>query len=242
MFVPRLYYPHALSVEATIHLDKAASHYLAQVVRLRPQDPIILFNGEGGEYHGVVINSDKTTNVHLTSYEPVNRESPLKITLGQGIARGDRMDLIMQKATELGVHQIVPLITERSLVKLDQDRQQKRHHHWEQIIISACEQSGSNILPQLSTPLKLCTWAETVFEGLSLMLDPDASQILSDLQVAPHTPIRIAIGSESGWSDIERKSMIQGGFQGIRLGPRVLRTETAGLAAISVIQSLWGDM
>ena len=255
MFIPRLYIPLPLEVNETIVLDKAVTHYLAQVIRLKPRDKITLFNGEGGEYHGEVVACDKTTTVQLDSFEPINRSSPLRITLGQALARGDRMDLVMQKATELGVHCITPLKSERSLVKLDEDRQEKRHEHWQKIIISACEQSGLNQLPELTGLMKVAAWAQMPFDGLSLMLDPTSEHDIKSLALsmpksstassssASHpSAIRMAIGSESGWSDLERDVFKQHNFQGIRLGPRILRTETAGLVALSMLQGLWGDL
>lgn len=242
MFIPRLYYPKPLSVQSSLTLDKSASHYLAQVVRVRPNSKIILFNGEGGEYHGEITDVNKTTTVKIKDFDPINRSSSLNIVLGQAIARGDRMDLIVQKATELGIHALVPLTTQKSIVKLDEKRQAKRHQHWQQIVISACEQCGLNTLPAVASITRLIDWCQQPFDGLSIMLDPGATASLKTLTLPSNKKIRLAVGCESGWSEEERMLLAQHDFQAFHLGQRILRTETAGMAALSILQGLWGDL
>lgn len=242
MFIPRLYTPQPLDSDQTISLDKAASHYLSQVIRHSEKAPLILFNGTGGEYHGEVLEIGKHTTIQINHYDPITRTSPLTIELGQGLARGDRMDLIIQKATELGVQSIVPLKTEKSLVKLDAKRSDKRQQHWEKIAISACEQSGLNRLPIITPISTLAAWAAQPFEGLSIVLDPRASQTLESYACEPPKQVRLAIGSESGWSEKESGYLSQEGFIALRLGPRILRTETASLVMLSLLQGRWGDL
>jgi 16S rRNA (uracil1498-N3)-methyltransferase len=173
-------------------------------------------------------------------------ESPLALTLAQGICRGDKMDLVLQKATELGVHAVQPLISERTEVRLDAEREAKRMLHWQQVIASACEQSGRAALPALASPQALPAWlgqiggADVAAGAMRLMLDPEGDISLRDLP-APGAAI-LAVGPEGGFSDNERELLQRMGFKTLRLGPRVLRTETAGLAAIAVLQSHWGDL
>jgi 16S rRNA (uracil1498-N3)-methyltransferase len=170
------------------------------------------------------------------------RESPLRITLAQGIARGDKMDWILQKATELGVARIVPLVSDRTEVKLDAERARKRLAHWQAVLVSACEQCGRNRVPELAEPAKLHDWAAGLGEesGLRLALDPQGDARTRDL--ASGTRATLAVGPEGGLSDKDLATLGQAGFRGLRLGPRILRTETAGLAAVAALQAIHGDV
>ena len=247
MRIPRIYTAAALKEGASIRLDKTASNYLARVLRLTPGAEIILFDGQGGHFNAVIENMHKNAlDIAIGQHSAHEIESPLEITLAQGISRGERMDYTIQKSVELGVSRIIPLITGRCGVKLDAERAGKRHHHWQGIIASACEQCGRNRLPSLLPTSTLTDWlARTTLNQehpcLKLVLDPRNSKTLSQ---CPKPPARILllIGPEGGLTNDEIEQVRQAGFSGIQLGPRILRTETAGIAAISALQTLWGDL
>lgn len=240
MFIPRIYYPHPINTGDLIALDKTTSHYLTHVLRLKNEESVILFNGDTNEYGAKFFVEKKRALVSIISSYQVQRESFIHLHLGQGLARGDRMDFVIQKATELGVTTIAPLFTKHCAVKLDEERSTKRIQHWQNIAISAAEQSGRTHLPAIISPSLLTEWAATPFEGTSLVFDPESECRLKDL--VPEKHIRVAIGPESGWDPHEVAFMEQHGFTRCRLGPRILRTETAGIAALSIIQGLFGDI
>lgn len=242
MFIPRIYYPSPFSEQQTITLDKDASHYINKVLRLKEGAALILFNGEGGEYSAKIVHSLKQTIVQIEHFNNINRESTIHVHLGHGLARSERMDWVVQKTTELGVNEITPLETMRSLVKLEADRKEKRQSHWEKVAISACEQSGRTQIPTLHLPSKLKEWAAQPFDGLSIYFDLTSSTSLKSLATHPHTRIRVAIGPESGWHEEESLYLKQQGFTPVCLGPRILRTETASVTALSCLQALWGDL
>ncbi|MBS0288808.1 MAG: 16S rRNA (uracil(1498)-N(3))-methyltransferase [Proteobacteria bacterium] len=240
MFIPRLYYPHEFDCPGTIAFDKEKSHYLATVLRLQKNDPIIIFNGQGGEYHAKIEVNKKQIFANILAFDNVQREAALAIHLGQGLARGDRMDFVIQKATELGVASITPLFTKQSAVKLDPLRASKRLEHWQNIAISAAEQSGRTKVPTIAMPLSLFDWAKLPFEGASILFEPQSSTSLKTL--LPPKAVRLAIGPESGWHEQEITIMLAQQFIATMLGPRILRTETASITAISLIQGLFGDL
>lgn len=240
MFIPRIYYPYTLQTGELITLDEITSHYLRHVLRLQNEEAVILFNGTEGEYTAKFFTEKKKSVVNIISYQTVARSSPLHIHIGQGLARGDRMDLVMQKATELGVTAITPLFTKNCAVKLAEERSIKRLQHWQNIAISAAEQSGRTNVPEILTPQTLTEWGALPFVGTSLVFEPQSSLHLKNLSPATH--IRLAIGPESGWDPHEISFMEKHGFITCSLGPRILRTETAGIAAISVLQGLFGDL
>ncbi|WP_411832766.1 16S rRNA (uracil(1498)-N(3))-methyltransferase [Pseudoxanthomonas mexicana] len=221
----------------------AASH-LTRVLRLREGDACVLFNGDGHDYPARLTAVDKRgAEAEVLSATPVDNESPLRITLVQGIARGEKMDLILQKATELGVAAIVPVNAERTEVKLDADRMAKRLVHWRSVVVAACEQSGRAVVPEVAAPVALAQLATQLAPGdMRLTLDPRGERALSELEHRDGGGITLAIGPEGGWSPRDRELLAQAGFAGLRLGPRILRTETAGLAAIAVLQSRFGDL
>ena len=225
-------------------LPESAANHLTRVLRLREGGDCVLFNGDGYDYAARIASIGKReVSADVLSSEPVDNESPLAITLVQGIARGEKMDLILQKATELGVTAIVPVIAERTEVKLDAERAEKRVAHWRSVVVSACEQSGRARIPALSAPLALHQAINAAADGsLRLTLDPFAETSLASLRVPAATPITIAIGPEGGWSPRDRDALRAAGLIGLRLGPRILRTETAGLAAIAALQSRFGDL
>ena len=242
MRISRFFLPQPLSPGATIQLADESAHYLRTVLRLKKGADLVVFNGEGGEYPANLLEAHKdAVKLLLGPLNPRETESPLPIALGLGISRGERMDLAIQKAVELGVSAITPLFTERCVVQLDGDaRKVQRLRHWRKIAQSACEQCGRNRVPEIFEPLKLEEWVVRQ-NGLRLFLDPGGTKALRELP-RPHGPICLLSGPEGGFTGVERKTATKAEFIAIRLGPRVLRTETAALAALTAIQTLWGDM
>ena len=227
-----------------IALPEGAATHLSRVLRLGVGDACVLFNGDGRDYPARIVAAGKRElRVAIELAIVVERESPLRLVLLQGIARGEKMDLILQKATELGVSAVLPLRSQRSEVKLDDARAGKRHAHWQSVVIAACEQSGRAVVPPVGAPGSLpAVLAALPAGGLRLLLDPDGALSLPALQLPPATPVLLAVGPEGGWSPVDREHLGAAGFQGLRLGPRILRTETAGLAAISALQARFGDL
>ena len=257
--VPRLYLPVPLTTGVTVPLDDNACNHAVRVLRLKSGAPLVLFNGEGGAFAAMLIDVGKReARAQVREALPGEVESPLRVTLAQGVARGEKMDYTIQKAVELGVTAIQPLFTERGGVDLTGERLARKIEHWQSIVISACEQCGRNRLPKLHDPLALTAWLAQQTdsslscrgelgeergcgeENLRLLLDPRATQGLRGLET-PSGMITLLIGSEGGLNPIELAKAQEAGFAGIRLGPRILRTETAGVAALAALQALWGD-
>ena len=221
--------------------DDVAAHLL-RVLRLQEGDACVLFNGDCHDYDArITAIGKREARAQLLSARRIDNESPLRITLLQGIARGEKMDWILQKATELGVARFLPVSSDRSEVKLDAQRADKRLAHWRGIVVSACEQSGRAVVPDVVAPQALAH-AATSRTGRGFILDPFAEASLAALQGAALRECTIAIGPEGGWSPRDREHLLAAGFEGLRLGPRVLRTETAGIAAIAALQALGGDL
>jgi 16S rRNA (uracil1498-N3)-methyltransferase len=241
MRVSRIYTPVFLSAGKTIELDDEASHYIRTVLRLKKQADITLFNGDGYDYQSQLIDVNRKTVVAAIQQE-IQRsvESPLTVTLGVSIARGDRMDLSIQKAVELGVHAITPLVTERCVVQLLGDKKMQRLAHWQKIVHHAAEQSGRTTVPILADIETLADWLPHQ-RGLKVFLDPHANTSLSSLQQPEDLHVTLLTGPEGGFTDQERDIAKAAGFLPIRLGARILRTETASLAALASVQMLWGD-
>ena len=240
----RLYHQGELSCHQHVELSPQNSHHLARVLRARVGAPVQLFNGDGKHYDGKLITVDnKRCTVQIESDSPCHTESPVQITLLQGLSRNDRMDTCLQKSTELGVTDVVPVICNRSKYKLDARRQQKKMQHWQQIIVSACEQSGRCVVPHLHEPVSLATALQSLDADEKLFLDPGAqTSVAQRLCAEKASSYSIAIGPESGFDQQEKEHAVQHGFQAVSFGPRTLRTETAGPAAIAVIQALRGDL
>lgn len=240
MRVPRIYTGQDLTGQRELTLDPGPSAHLARVLRMGPGQPVCLFDGRGGEYEATITYADKrAVSVELTAHHPRELESPLAIELAIGVSRGGRMDWVLQKATELGVQRIVPLVTERTEVRLRGERAAKKLAHWHQVTISACEQCGRNSLPEV---LPLCSWRDWLREcdaPRRFVLHHRAAP--SGNATAP-TRIALAVGPEGGLSDSEIEEALAAGFEALTLGPRVLRTETAPLAALAILQARWGDM
>lgn len=242
MTLPRIFISTKLEIKQKIVLDVAASRHILQVLRLQLNDQLLIFNNTGGEFKAHLIALDKQKAVvSLEEFIVRNNESPLTIALGQGISRGEKMDFTVQKAVELGVSTITPLFTSYCQVKLDDNRLEKKLHHWQGIAISAAEQSGRCYVPQILSSQTLIKWCSNVPSGLRLIFDPKATNKLSGIKERPHN-ITILVGPEGGWSDEEIATAEQNHFLPITLGPRVLRTETSALTAISILQALWGDL
>lgn len=242
MRIPRIYHPAPLVVDQVIALTSDASNHLANVLRLTSGHPIVLFNGDGNEYSAELAEVKKRqVHASVDAKLSISVESPLKVHLGQGVSRGDRMDLAIQKAVELGVDEISPLLTERCGVKLSAERWLKKHQQWEKLIQSACEQCGRNTLPILHSPLSLTEWLKQSTNQARITLHPRASKSIKHLTLAPHG-VRLLIGPEGGLTDNEIYNTEQVGFDTVQMGPRVLRTETAAIAAISALQAIHGDL
>lgn len=220
-------------------LPEAQAHYIGRVLRLAAGDAVQLFDGSGREFVGELVEvGKKSVQVELREQFAGLAESPLRIHLGQGLSRGERMDWAIQKATELGVAHITPIVSERCEVRLKDERADKRLTHWQQIAISACEQCGRSVLPSIHPPMLLGDWLARTEAELKLVLHPFAKPLTSHAR-----PVSLAflIGPEGGLSEAEVAEAQRAGYQAARLGPRVLRTETAPVAALSVAQQLWGD-
>jgi 16S rRNA (uracil1498-N3)-methyltransferase len=241
MRLTRIYTPQALTLNATIALEQQASHHLARVLRAHIGDEVFLFNGDGGEFVGRIsgiTKQDVTVELHM--FVDASNESPLSIHLGICISKGDRMDLVMQKATELGVSQITPLLSERSQIKRNKEALEKKLRHWQQVVVSACEQSGRNYVPQVNHVENSIDWFETCDSQAKLILDPFCDRNTETIQQVDS--VALAIGPEGGFSEQEISCANACGFNGLNLGPRILRTETAPLAAITLCQTKWGDI
>lgn len=239
MRISRIFCAQPLQSGVELVLDGQTAHYLGKVLRLDAGAPLILFNGDGSEYSTTLTNvgkKDVTVLPGAQTWPAV--ESPLKTVLGLGISRGERMDYAIQKATELGVNVIAPLFTEHCEVRLSDERKEKRLEHWQQIAISACEQSGRVRVPDLLAPQSLATWVKSAPAELCLVFDHRQAATLDGAR--PGGGVALLIGPEGGLAPAEIELARNAGFQGIALGKRVLRTETAPVAALAVLQYLWG--
>ncbi len=244
MRVIRAFVDLPLAPGARVALPESAAAHLTRVLRLRDGDACVLFNGDGHDYDARLAGAGKRgTLAEVGDARAVDNESPLRITLLQGIARGEKMDLILQKATELGVVRIVPLDAERTEVRLDAARMEKRLAHWRSVVASACEQCGRARLPDVVAPTAVTdAGAHSADAALRLTLDPGGGHAMASLAIDAGARIAVAIGPEGGWSPRDRAALRGAGFEGLRLGPRILRTETAGLAAIAALQARFGDL
>lgn len=244
MAAPRIYLPAALALDTEVALDARAAGHVVRVLRLRGGDELILFNGsDDTEYRAQLTEVRKdSASCRILSQHTRSTESPLAIELAQGISRGERMDYTIQKAVELGVQRIVPLATERSQVKLSGEREEKRLQHWAGIILHACEQSGRNRIPELAPVQHLDHWLNSrTRTGHALFLDPEGDMSVSGLK-GPVDAVSLLVGPEGGLSPAERALAVRAGFLRLRLGPRILRTETAALTALAALQGIWGDL
>lgn len=229
--------------EVRLHPDSA--HHAVRVLRLEVGEPVVLFDGHGGEFEARITRIDKgEVSVKTGAHVHVERESPMHVRLVQGLSSGDRMDITLQKAVELGVAAIQPVATERSVVKLKDERAQRRLEHWQNLVIAACEQCGRNRVPEVMPVMDLPDWLAQLDLAVAdkevrLLLSPAATAPLKALTPAP--TMTLLVGPEGGLSPVENRLAQSRGFRTVRLGPRILRTETAALATLSAIQALWGD-
>ncbi|NLA69121.1 MAG: 16S rRNA (uracil(1498)-N(3))-methyltransferase [Gammaproteobacteria bacterium] len=233
-----------LAVGDHVALGEGASAHLLRALRLGVGDPCVLFNGDGNDYDALVTAAGKRGGeARIVAVRPVDNESALRIVLLQGVARGEKMDWILQKATELGVAGFLPVNSQRSEVRLEGERATRRLAHWRGVVSSACAQSGRAVVPTVAPPAPLAeAVAALAGDALKLTLDPGAGSGVAGLQAPAARSVVLAIGPEGGWSPGDRAVLDGAGFTGLRLGPRILRTETAGVAAISVLQSAFGDL
>ena len=243
MPTPRIYLPATLTPGTEAELDTRAAGHAVRVLRLRIGDALVLFNGDGNDYAAELVEARKDeARVRVLSARARPGESPLSIELGQGISRGERMDYTIQKAVELGVQCIAPLDTERSQVKLSGEREEKRLQHWGGIILHACEQSGRSRIPELQPVQRLERWLAAQADATHrLFLDPEGDVCVKDL-TGPVAAVSLLVGPEGGLSPAERELAVAHGFLRLRLGPRILRTETAALTALAALQGIWGDL
>ena len=243
MRVIRAFVDRPLSAGGIVELPDDAAAHLVRVLRLREGDTCVLFNGDGFDHDARLVKVGKRgASAEITGTRAIDVESPLRITLVQGIARGEKMDWILQKATELGVAAFVPVSSDRSEVRLDAERAAKRHAHWCSVVVSACEQSWRARVPEVAAPQALgAALAELPAGTGRWLLDPEAATGVAAMP-APSGDVVLAIGPEGGWSVNDRAALVAAGFGGLRLGPRILRTETAGMAAIAALQARFGDL
>ncbi len=244
----RFYHPAEIAIGQLVELSIENKHHAARVLRLKKGDPITLFNGFGGEFSAHIDTLTKSsTTVLIDSYQEIECESPLHIELAQAICVNEKMDWIIQKAVELGVTCIQPVMTHRSIVHLSDERSSKRLHHWQKIVISACEQCGRNRIPQVLPLTTLSQWlshkkTNKSPSDLYLILSTTTTQSFRNISKPPaNMNLSLVIGPEGGFTQEEEAAILHTGFVPIRLGQRILRTESAALAAVSALQILWGD-
>ena len=245
---PRFHHPTEITIGQIVELSTENRHHATRVLRLKNRDAITLFSGSGGEFSAHIVNISKSsTTVLIDAYQEIECESPLQIELVQAICINEKMDWIIQKAVELGVTRIQSITTDRSIVHLSDERSSKRLQHWQKIIISACEQCGRNQLPQILPLITLPEWlsqkkTKQSLHDLNLILSPTAPRNLRNIPQPPvNAHIALMIGPEGGFTQDEEVAILHTDFIPVRLGKRILRTESAALAAISALQTLWGD-
>ena len=242
MRLTRVYVEEPLQAGQPCVVEGSAANHIMRVLRLGDGDLLTLFDGRGGEYGARISGLNKhSVKVDVLEHREVERESALHLTLAQGISRGERMDWVMQKATELGVTRIIPVITERTMVKLDERQSEKKVQHWRGIVVAACEQSGRNRVPEVTPPVAYYEVIRAIEPSMTrILLSPTGTQRASELPRSTH--IAMLIGPEGGLSDNEREAAVAAGFQEVRMGPRILRTETAAIAALAALQHDFGDI
>ncbi|MGH8290218.1 MAG: 16S rRNA (uracil(1498)-N(3))-methyltransferase [Steroidobacteraceae bacterium] len=244
MRLTRVYIPEPLNRGSRHTIKGDAANHIARVLRLAAGDPLTLFDGRGGEHTArVEALHQGAVVVAVGESSAAERESPLSLTLAQGISRGERMDWVVQKATELGVSRMVPLLTERSVVRLDARQAERKLEHWQGIAVAACEQSGRNRIPDIAPPLGLQDFLRSRQKDgpTRLLLSPTGALGIGELQALDGGVI-VLIGPEGGLAESEQRAALDAGFIAVRLGPRTLRTETAAIAALSVLQQRFGDL
>lgn len=239
--INRFFTQQRLEPESELALETSISRHLGRVLRARAGDTVTLFNGDGHNYTASVISISKdVVIVRIQQREPCHTESPVAVTLGLALSKGDRFDWAIQKATELGVSAVAPLFTERVDFPIPEDRLSRRMAHWQQIVISACEQSGRARVPTVFAPQALASWCESVDAEAKYILDLEQDH--RDQRSAPPSSLALLVGPEGGLTSSEIRMATQLGFHRLQLGPRVLRTETAPVVALSILGARWGDL
>ncbi|MDQ3186933.1 MAG: 16S rRNA (uracil(1498)-N(3))-methyltransferase [Pseudomonadota bacterium] len=254
MALPRFYCPEKITAGQTIELPPSVARHALRALRLEQGNELILFNGDGGEFQTVIVRIGKTgAAVVIERYLDIERESPLGVTLAQALCTSEKMDWIVQKGVEMGVSRIQPLVTKLSMVRLSGERAERRMKHWQQVAISACEQCGRNRIPQVLPLISLPGWLDVqiserknsnngVPPNSCFVLSPRAKKGLGDFSGSPVvTAITLLVGPEGGFTPEEEAAALLAGFIPLRLGERILRTESAALAAVAAMQTLWGD-
>lgn len=243
MRLNRVYCDQPLASAAAAELPPSAAYHVARVLRLRPGAPLTVFDGSGDDFRCEIVSIEgERVRVRIGERVAGLGESPLAITLVQAVSRSERMDWTLQKATELGVRAIAPVLSARSVVRLDEQQAAKKLRHWQAIVAGACEQCGRSTLPEVRPPLELRRFlAESPRSGQRLVLNPDGPTSLAGL-ASLAARVELLIGPEGGLDDTELEAAVHAGYAPVRLGPRVLRTETAGIVALAVLQGLWGDL
>jgi 16S rRNA (uracil1498-N3)-methyltransferase len=241
MASPRIFCDFRLGPGAQFPLPEDAANHVGRALRLRPGDALVVFDGRGGEYEAVIQRIDRgRVEVKTGAYHAEDREAPLGVGLVQGLPEADKMDWILQKSVELGVAWVQPVVCERSVVRLSGERAARREAHWQRVVVAACEQCGRNRVPALRPTLAFRDWAAQPSQAARWMLAPGAGESLA-ARPAPTGPVELLVGPEGGLSERELDIAATIGFEALALGPRVLRAETAPLAALAAMQALWGD-
>ena len=238
--ISRFHFPDRLPAGGEVALPDALAHHALRVLRLRDGEAVVLFDGSGGEVEARLAVRGKAVFAQLGEARAVERESPLRIVLVQALASGDKMDWVVQKAVELGVHAVQPVQAERSVLRLAGERADKRVAHWQQVAVAACEQCGRNRVPEIRPLQALAPWLGAHRDALNYVLAPGGAAGFAD-EPEPKDVVHLLVGPEGGWSEVEIAAFDAAGCRPVRLGPRVLRTETAGLAAVAALQARWGD-
>ena len=243
MRIPRIFIDTELSENTSLVLPDSSFQHLCKVLRLKSGHPIRVFNGKGGQYNAMLSDVEKrSASIKVADFEMLENESPIQVTVGQTLSRGERMDYAIQKAVEAGVFAIQPLFSQRCEVKLQDNRAEKRQQHWQQVATSAAEQCGRGIVPVVYPPIELTEWILNCNEMLKLTLHHHSAKPIRQFEKPINNRIALLIGPEGGLSEKEVQLSENAGFNAISLGPRVLRTETAPIVALSVINTLWGDI
>ncbi|MFT2099042.1 16S rRNA (uracil(1498)-N(3))-methyltransferase [Marinomonas sp. 2405UD66-6] len=243
MRIPRIFIDTDLNENTKINLPDSTFQHVCKVLRLKSDHPVRVFNGKGGQYHATLCDVEKrSASLSISHFEPLHNESPIQVTIGQTLSRGERMDYAIQKSVEAGVYAIQPLFSERCEVKLQDNRAEKRQLHWQQVAISAAEQCGRGVVPIVYPPINLADWLDNCNEMLMLTLHHHSAKPINQFQYPENKQVCLLIGPEGGLTENEVQLSENKGFKAITLGPRVLRTETAPIVALSVINTLWGDI
>lgn len=242
MAISRFFFPEPLPQGGEIRIPDPLAHHATRVLRMRDGDGVTLFDGDGGEVPAVLQARGKSWWAVLGEHTAVERESPLELVLVQSLASGEKMDWVVQKAVELGVSGIIPVESERSVARLSGERALRRVEHWRQVAVAACEQSGRNRVPAIEAVVGLRDYLAAPRPPHRKLICAPGAEVRMQQMERPVVPIHILVGPEGGWSDSELAAARVAGCVALALGPRVLRTETAGVAALSAMQALWGDL